>query len=132
MFLDHLKSKHTCHSEWPSEDAFVTVTCIVCGMVLKQKALFEHLQRRHKVTVEVENLPECEPQIDFYPEAKRIKLDESLVMMNALPLQDEQIFTIEYERLYRMHQNYYIQEFEGLKMKLKRGDRRNFSGVACR
>ena len=128
MFLDHLKSKHTCQSEWPSEDAFVTVTCIVCGMVLKQKALFEHLQRRHKVSVEVES----EPQIDFYPQAKRVKLDESLAMMDTLPLQDEQIFTLEYEKFYRMHQNYYIKEFDGLKMKLKRGDTRNFSGVACR
>lgn len=103
-------------------------------MVLKQKALFEHLQRRHKVTVEVENLSESEPQIDFFPQAKRIKLDESLASMDTLPMRDEQIFTLEYEnaaRLFRMHQNYYIQEFDGLKMKLKRGDRRNFGGVAC-
>lgn len=132
--LEHLKSMH---SERPSEDAFVTVTCIVCGMVLKQKALFEHLLRRHKVTVEVEveNSPESEPQIDFFPQAKRIKLDENLATTtDTLPLRDEQIFTLEYEnaaRLYRMHQNYYIQEFSGLKMKLKKGDRGNFGAVAC-
>lgn len=117
-------------------------------MILKQKAIFEHLQQRHKAEIPPsQNTQSHEEQIDFtLPPAKRFKVEEkngfnennkntneksSYLMMDTF--RDEQIFTFEYEnaaRYYQMHQNYYIQEFSGLKMKLRRcGD---FSGgVVC-
>jgi hypothetical protein len=56
-------------------------------------------------------LSESEPHIDIFPPAKRIKLDESLASMDTLPNQVAGIYGSGY---------YYIQQFEGLKMKLKR------------
>ena len=44
----------------PSEEIFTLVTCNECGLVLKQQALFEHFEKRHK-TIE----DECQVDDDF-------------------------------------------------------------------
>lgn len=65
-------------------DVVVLVTCIVCGMNLIEKALFGHLQRRHKVEVqesneiherkvEVEEINEMKGKIS--PQVKRVKVE---------------------------------------------------------